>query len=109
MEFQAKLGEFSDYSPVQWILDEELIRNTENPLQYAVEYKGRYYVMSSKDEMDIFLQDPEKFVSSCALKPFPSGDLLPKQISFTDVKAMFPKQFEIQGYCPVTYVDGKKK
>lgn len=65
--------------------------------------------MASEAELEAFLATPEKFVSPETLRKLPPSELLPVRKCRADVKAMFPKQFEIQGFCPVSYVDGKKK
>jgi len=72
-------------------------------------YRGKYYKMASLSELDTYLATPEKFVPPNAPRPLPAPELLPRKRSHADVKAMFPKQFEIQGFCPVSYVDGKKR
>ena len=63
--------------------------------------------MASKVELDKFLESPAKFVSPNAPHALPSQELLPQKRSYADVKALFPKQIELQGFCPVAYVDGK--
>ena len=64
--------------------------------------------MASKRELDQFLVSPSKFVSPKAPHTLPSQkELLPQKRSYADVKALFPKQVELQGFCPVAYVDGK--
>ena len=63
--------------------------------------------MASKFELDKFLMSPAKFVSPKAPRVLPSQELLPQKRSYADVKALFPKQIELQGFCPVAYVDGK--
>lgn len=63
--------------------------------------------MASKVELDRFLLSPAMFVSPNAPHALPSKELLPQKRSYADVKALFPKQIELQGFCPVAYVDGK--
>ena len=60
-------------------------------------------------DLDTFLLNPELFVSPQAPRALPSPDKLPRRKSHADVKAMFPKQVEIQGFCPVTYVDSDRQ
>ena len=71
--------------------------------------RRKYYKMASVTELDTFLATPDRFVPPNAPSPLPPQELLPRRRSHADVKAMFPKQFEIQGFCPVSYVDGKKR
>ena len=65
--------------------------------------------MASLTELDAFLSSPERFIPPGAPRPLPPPELLPQRRSHANVKAMFPKQFEIQGFCPVSYVDGNKR
>jgi hypothetical protein len=65
--------------------------------------------MSGQSELDAFVHDPEQYVSPAAPHSLPPPHLLPVRRSESEVKAMFPKSFEIQGFCPVTYVEGKKR
>ena len=65
--------------------------------------------MSGETELEAFLHDPEQYVSPATPHLLPPPDLLPARRSQSDVKAMFPKRFEMQGFCPVTYVDGKRR
>lgn len=65
--------------------------------------------MSCNNDLEAFLSAPDKFVLPGAPRALPPVELLPQKRSHADVKALFPKQFELQGYCPVTYVDGNKK
>ena len=65
--------------------------------------------MAGDAELAVFLSTPEDFVAPAAPNALPSPDLLPKHCSPSTIKAMFPKKFEMQGFCPVTYVDGRKK
>ena len=63
--------------------------------------------MASKVELDKFLASPDTFVLPTAIQSLPASELLPKKKSSADVKALFPKQIELQCFCPVAYVDGK--
>ena len=72
-------------------------------------HRAKYYKMASQKELDAFLSSPERFVPPGAPQPLPPPELLPRRRTHADVKAMFPKQFEIQGFCPVSYVDGNKR
>ena len=65
--------------------------------------------MAGQVELEAFLCDPEQFVAPGAPRPLPPPDLLPARRSPSEVKTMFPKRFEIQGFCPVTYVDGQRR
>ena len=64
---------------------------------------------AGEQELHSLLATPEKYIdeeSSCHLPP---PELLPQRRTEMEVKDMFPRQYEIQGFCPVTYIDGKKR
>lgn len=124
-EFNSKLGEFAEYCPVSLALRGELVDCSNKPLSFAAEYRydlnypfvvdlsshnlcrGKYYRMASDVELDKFLTSPDTFVFPEAPRSLPAQELLPKKKSYADVKALFPKQIELQCFCPVAYVDGK--
>ena len=72
---------------------------------------------SSKIRFSLWLQnilyilfvsaEPEKFVPPLARRALPPPECLPKKRTHSEVKAMFPLKVELNGYCPVTYLDGK--
>ncbi len=78
-------------------------------LWLSIVCSGKYYKMWSDSELKAFLLNPESFVLPFAPRALPPSHELPRRKSHSDVKALFPKQLEIQGYCPVTYVDGNKR
>ena len=63
--------------------------------------------MAGEEELDQFLKEPEKYVPPLAPRKLPPPELLPIRRTAAEVKAMFPVQIQLQGYCPVTYLDGK--
>ena len=68
---------------------------------------GHYYKMAGSEELAQFLASPESFVAPQAPRELPPPELLPERVTSADVKAAFPAPIELQGYCPVTYLDGK--
>lgn len=56
-----------------------------------------------------FLENPELYVPPLAPHPLPSADMIPKRLTLSELKKRFPKCAELQGYCPVTYQDGKQR
>ncbi|XP_067841405.1 adenylate kinase 9 [Heptranchias perlo] len=109
-ELQSRLGEFGQYCPVSLQLNGELEDCAVSPsLEFSAEFRGHYYKMASKEALDIFLNNPEMFVPPIATKPLPTPDMLPIKLTAAGVKASFPKQAELQGYCPVTFLDGKQR
>ncbi|CAF0775596.1 unnamed protein product [Brachionus calyciflorus] len=107
-EMLNRLGDFGQYCPVSLALYDELIDCSENrSMNFVAEYQGFYYKMKSKKELELFLDDPEKFIPPKAPRKLPPPSLLPKRRSAIEVKELFPKPVELNGYCPVTYYVGK--
>ncbi|KFQ26432.1 Adenylate kinase 9, partial [Merops nubicus] len=109
-ELQDRLGEFGQYCPVSLAEKGELVDcSVTSSLHFAAEFRGHYYKMASQEELDKFLSRPEVYVPPLAPHPLPPPDMLPKKLTVADVKALFPASAEMQGYCPVTYLDGKQR
>ncbi|XP_072711744.1 adenylate kinase 9 [Ciconia boyciana] len=109
-ELQYRLGEFGQYCPVSLAEKGELVDcSVTSSLQFAAEFRGHYYKMASQEELDKFLSRPEVYVPPLAPHPLPPPDMLPKKLTAAEVKALFPRSAEMQGYCPVTYLDGKQR
>ncbi|XP_068016605.1 adenylate kinase 9-like isoform X3 [Melanerpes formicivorus] len=106
-ELQLRLGEFGQYCPVSLAEKGELVDCSALSLQFAAEFRGHYYKMASQEELDKFLSQPEVYVPPLAPHPLPLPDMLPQKLTAAEVKALFPISAEMQGYCPVTYLDGK--
>nr|XP_056712755.1 adenylate kinase 9 [Euleptes europaea] len=109
-ELLSRLGEFGQYCPVSLAEKGELIDCSVTPsLRFAAEFRGHYYKMAGQEELDKFLNTPELYVPPLAPHPLPLPSKLPQKLTAADVKALFPMQAELQGYCPVTYLDGKQR
>ncbi|XP_068933174.1 adenylate kinase 9 [Petaurus breviceps papuanus] len=109
-ELISRLGEFGQYCPVSLAEKGELVDcSVTSSLETAAEFRGHYYKMASKVELDKFLENPEIYVAPLAPNPLPPPELLPKRLTVAEVKNQFPKSAELQGYCPVTYLDGKQR
>nr|XP_009932576.1 PREDICTED: adenylate kinase 9 [Opisthocomus hoazin] len=109
-ELRYRLGEFGQYCPVSLAEKGELVDCSVTPsLQFAAEFRGHYYKMASQEELDKFLSRPEVYVPPLAPHPLPPPSMLPKKLTAAEVKALFPASAEMQGYCPVTYLDGKQR
>ncbi|XP_043860892.1 adenylate kinase 9 [Dromiciops gliroides] len=109
-ELLSRLGEFGQYCPVSLAEKGELVDcSVTTSLEFSAEFRGHYYKMASKVELDKFLENPELYVPPLAPNPLPPPELLPKRLTVAEVKNKFPKSAELQGYCPVTYLDGKQR
>jgi len=103
-EFESKLGEYGHYCPVALNDLHQLIDCTAHDLKLAVEFKDKFYKCASLQNVNKFLANPVKYVAPGAKISLPEN--LPTRITREELKQMFPKQLEFNGYCPVTYVDG---
>ncbi|XP_074189510.1 adenylate kinase 9 isoform X2 [Rhinolophus sinicus] len=109
-ELISRLGEFEQFCPVSLAESYELIDcSVTESLEFAAEFRGHYYKMSSQEKLNKFLENPEFYVPPLAPYPLPSADMIPKRLTLSELKKRFPKCPELQGYCPVTYQDGKQR
>jgi len=95
------IGKFKEYCPVCYIDNEELMKGDPGT-QFVAEYQNKFYRMASQKELDKFLANPERYTNSPQNLP----DILPKKLYISSLKSIFPKSFELQGYCPVTFAEG---
>ncbi|XP_058939170.1 adenylate kinase 9 [Kogia breviceps] len=109
-ELISRLGEFGQFCPVSLAESHELVDcSLTDSLEFAAEFRGHYYKMSSQEKLNRFLENPELYVPPLAPHPLPSADMMPKRLTMSELKSRFPKCAELQGYCPVTYQDGKQR
>uniref|UniRef100_H0XDF7 Cilia- and flagella-associated protein 206 n=2 Tax=Otolemur garnettii TaxID=30611 RepID=H0XDF7_OTOGA len=109
-ELLSRLGEFGQFCPVSLAEAQELFDcSVSSSLEFAAEFRGHYYKMSSQEKLNKFLENPELYVPPLAPHPLPTDDMLPKRLTPSELKSRFPKSAELQGYCPVTYQDGKQR
>ncbi|KAI8824321.1 uncharacterized protein EV422DRAFT_519744 [Fimicolochytrium jonesii] len=102
-EVAKNMGPVGDYCPVSLTQNGELVVGP-GGTEYMAVYKGMYYRTAGPSELSMFLAGPTKFVEEG--KELPA--VLPVRRTPGDVKAMFPAQIELQGYCPVTFAEGPK-
>uniref|UniRef100_A0A8C0X5J1 Cilia- and flagella-associated protein 206 n=1 Tax=Castor canadensis TaxID=51338 RepID=A0A8C0X5J1_CASCN len=106
----SRLGEFGQFCPVSLAESYELVDcSVTDSLEFAAEFREHYYKMNSQEKLNKFLENPELYVPPLAPHPLPSADLIPKRLTISELKNRFPKCAELQGYCPVTYRDGKQR
>ncbi|XP_070081502.1 adenylate kinase 9 isoform X2 [Equus caballus] len=109
-ELISRLGEFEQFCPVSLAESHELVDcSVTESLEFAAEFRGHYYKMSSREKLNKFLENPELYVPPLAPHALPSADMIPKRLTLSELKSRFPKCAELQGYCPVTYEDGKQR
>lgn len=105
-EFKTHLGEFEEYCSVSLDQSSELVdcsADTTNDL--VALYRGKYYKFVNEENLAKFIALPSKYTPPLAVSKLPYD--LPVRRSATFVKQAFPKQLELKGYCPVTYLTGK--
>ncbi|GAB5571790.1 adenylate kinase 9 isoform X1 [Prionailurus iriomotensis] len=109
-ELISRLGEFGQFCPISLAESYELVDcSVTESLKFAAEFRGHYYKMSSQENLNKFLQNPELYVPPLAPHPLPPADMIPKRLTLSELKSRFPKCAELQGYCPVTYQDGNHR
>uniref|UniRef100_A0A8C3VZE5 Cilia- and flagella-associated protein 206 n=1 Tax=Catagonus wagneri TaxID=51154 RepID=A0A8C3VZE5_9CETA len=109
-ELISRLGEFGQFCPVSLAESYELVDcSLTDSLEFAAEFRGHYYKMSSQENFNKFLENPELYVPPLAPHPLPSASMIPRRLTPSELKRRFPKCAELQGYCPVTYQDGRQR
>ncbi|XP_020946714.1 adenylate kinase 9 isoform X2 [Sus scrofa] len=109
-ELTSRLGEFGQFCPVSLAESYELVDcSLTDSLEFAAEFRGHYYKMSSQENFNKFLENPEQYVPPLAPHPLPPADMIPRRLTPSGLKSRFPKCAELQGYCPVTYQDGRQR
>ncbi|KAI8610211.1 hypothetical protein BC830DRAFT_766968 [Chytriomyces sp. MP71] len=95
---QEHLSKFGEYCPVQ-LLDKCALTMGPFDTSFTAEYDGMFYKMLEREDLQVFLQNPQKYVFGPDLP-----DSLPKRVNRSAL--VFPRQLELQGYCPVTLAEG---
>ncbi|KAM6915133.1 LOW QUALITY PROTEIN: adenylate kinase 9 [Xenentodon cancila] len=109
-ELELHLGKFDNYCPVCLALHYHLVDCSETAASTQVaEYREDYYRLCSEDHLEKFLSTPDQFVTPGCPHTLPPPHLLPRKLTEIQVKNRFPKQAEMKGFCPVTYLDGKQR
>ncbi|KAI8854450.1 hypothetical protein BC829DRAFT_439159 [Chytridium lagenaria] len=93
-----QMGKYGDYCPVNLLDRGELVKGPMDTT-FTAEYQNLYYRMSDGEALEAFLLAPEKYVTGPDLP-----DSLPERRPMTVLT--FPRQLELQGFCPVTYYEG---
>ncbi|CAH8663777.1 unnamed protein product [Schistosoma bovis] len=79
-------------------------------MRFTAEYEGRYYRMAGPSELQAFLANPTRYVSSNNINALPENELIPIRLKGDNLKQIhdsFPKQLALNGYCPVCFYDSK--
>jgi adenylate/nucleoside-diphosphate kinase len=107
-EMVNRLGDFGQYCPVSLAINDELVDCGDNKsMDFVAEYQSYYYKMYSKKELEMFLENPKNFVAPNAPRKLPAPNLLPRKLKVEEAKELFPKPIELNGFCPVTFYEGK--
>ncbi|KAJ3094596.1 adenylate kinase [Phlyctochytrium planicorne] len=93
-----QMGKFGDYCPVNLLDRGELVKGPMDTT-FTAEYQNRYYRMADAEALNAFLESPEKYILGPDLP-----ESLPERRPMSILS--FPRQLELQGFCPVTYFDG---
>jgi len=87
---------YQDLCPVAWN-DQHLLQKFEEDNRYTVEYKQRYYTLSSRKAFRKFNENPEIYSTG---EPLPAS--LPMRVLFEDYHSITKEHCSLRGYCPVT-------
>ena len=63
--------------------------------------------MAGERELKEFLSHPDKYVPPIAPNKLPPSDLRPQRLTSTQAQEYMPRQIELKGFCPVTFLDNK--
>ncbi|CAF2709550.1 unnamed protein product [Rotaria sp. Silwood2] len=109
-ELLNRLGEHEHYCPVSLTLRDELVDCSATiTTDYVAEYQGRYYRMAGPKELQLFLDDSERFAPVAPRKLLPAPNHRPHRRTEAEAKPMFPKPIEFASYWPVTYLEGEQE
>ncbi|KAL8579547.1 hypothetical protein ACOMHN_025500 [Nucella lapillus] len=106
-QYRENLGEVGQYCPVALASGQLVDGSTTPDMTYVAKFKGCYYKMAGPRELQSFLDDPERYLPPQAPCTLPPLERLPKKRILQDLQQFRPVQ--LQGYCPVTYLDGKRR
>ncbi|KAJ3018567.1 UNVERIFIED_CONTAM: adenylate kinase [Siphonaria sp. JEL0065] len=98
IHIQTNLSKFGEYCPVSLLDNGQLEKGPSNTI-YTAEFEGRFYKLATREDLQIFLESPEKYAFAPDLP-----ETLPQRKS--SAALVFPRQLELQGYCPVTLAEG---
>uniref|UniRef100_UPI00358F4386 adenylate kinase 9-like n=1 Tax=Myxine glutinosa TaxID=7769 RepID=UPI00358F4386 len=108
-ECEARLSEFGSYCPVSLALHGELVCTHSPSMRFVVEFKRHFYKMASQEALQMFLAEPETYTSADIIRLLPPADLLPAHLELTKALGLLETDVELDGFCPVTYRDGKER
>ena len=90
------LSNYRKYCPVAWN-EEQILAKFEEDLRYTVEYKGRYYHMSSRRAFRKFVNNPNDYINGHELP-----DKLPFRLLPEDNGRIMDEHCMLRGCCAVT-------
>ncbi len=61
------------------------------------------------NHLQLFLSNPDNYAGDLAHNILPPPNARPQRKSEIELKEKFPVQYELKGFCPVTYIDGKQR
>ena len=65
--------------------------------------------MNTYEDLQLFLTKPDSFVPPEAPYCLPPTSQLAQKKSSVDIKSLFPRKFEANGFCSVCYIEGSKQ
>ncbi|KAJ3221922.1 adenylate kinase, partial [Clydaea vesicula] len=96
---QENISKYENYCLVT-LLDSDELEKGSAGTECVAEYQNMFYRFKNKEAMNKFLACPTVYLSRPGLPE------LPCRMSASDIKLSFPASMELQGYCPVTLLNG---
>ncbi|OQV19061.1 Adenylate kinase 9 [Hypsibius exemplaris] len=100
--------EYRYYCPitynVDFILFDCILKQT---YEFIAEFKEKYYLFASREKLNWFLQDPERWLPPGPekIRTIPQRELLPRVVRLEELEEKWGEQLGFGGMCPVTYYE----
>jgi adenylate kinase family enzyme/YHS domain-containing protein len=100
-EISKRFGKFKRYDPVTWKYKNELAEVKSN--EYIAEYRTRLYAFETFENLQIFIDWPDKILQTRSLP-----DLLPRKLRLNECGDIYESRIELENNCIVTLAEQGK-
>ena len=110
-QMKARLSSaYGVYCPVTFNTEHQLFDClARHNAQYIAEFKEKYYLFASKEKMEVFLENPDRWLPPLAYRAMPPRDQLPKIVKVEELDDQWAERLAFAGMCVVTYLDHDAK